>query len=553
MDYFVLDKLEQEELQPAHEADRRTWLRRVTFDLIGLPPTPRETAQFLDDDSNSAYEAVIQRLVNSPQFGERWARLWLDVARYAEDQAHIVGDDKSLFYPNAYLYRKWVVDAFNDDMAYDRFISLQLAADLIEPTSDENYASLGFLGLGPKYYDRRRLSVKAEEWEDRVDTVTRGLLGLTVACARCHDHKYDPIATADYYGLAGIFASTEMANRPIESDNSDGSDAAVDDSTKKQKKKDKNPDGAMHVVREGTPQDLNVFIRGDVDRKGPVAPRRFLPVLCSTEPAPFATGSGRRELAAEIASPNNPLTARVFVNRIFGQLTGAPIVATPSNFGSLGEPPTHPELLDDLAFRFVQNGWSLKWLVREITLSTTYRQSSDPSAESLAADPSNRWLARMNRRRLSVEAWRDSMLSITGQLDHSIGGTSFEVDDLEQRRRTIYGFISRFQLNPLLQTFDFPDANVHAAKRNETITPLQKLFVMNNAFVVEQANRFASRITTDEASPESRIRLAYELLFARQPSEDEIAFGVEFTHDAPNAWQEYAHALLATNEMMYLD
>lgn len=553
IDYFVLAQLDELGLEPTDEASRRVWLRRVTFDLTGLPPTPSEVEMFLADRSESAHERAVQRLLGSPHFGERWARMWLDIARYAEDQAHIVGNNKSLFYPNAYLYRAWVIDAFNNDLPYDEFVAFQLAADLIEPENDENRAALGFLGLGPKYYDRGRLAVKAEEWEDRVDTVTRGLLGLTVACARCHDHKYDPIATDDYYGLAGVFASTEMENRPLKAHAGNDAAKTKDATTKDAKKRQKDPATSMHVVREGTPQDLNVFIRGDVERKGAIVPRRFLPVLSSAEPVPFTDGSGRRELAAEIASPNNPLTARVFVNRVFGQLTGAPIVATPSNFGVLGEPPTHPELLDDLAFRFIKNGWSLKWLVREIVLSATYRQSSEARSKTIASDPSNEWLGRMNRRRLSVEAWRDAMLSVTGQLDREIGGISFEVDDLMDRRRTVYGFVSRFQLNPLLQTFDFPDANVHAAKRSETISPLQKLFVMNNVFVVEQANRFSARIVSETTDPDQRVRLAYLLLFGRPPTSDEMAIGTKFTGSGDNSWPQYAHALMATNEMMYVD
>ena len=548
IDYFILHELEERKLLPADEADRKTWLRRITIDLIGLPPSPDDVAAFLNDESKQAYETVVQRLLASPHFGERWARMWLDVARYAEDQAHIVGNNKSLFYPNAYLYRDWVIDAFNEDMPYDRFITLQLAADVVEPKNEQHRVALGFLGLGPKYYDRGRLAVKAEEWEDRVDTVTRGLLGLTVACARCHDHKYDPIATTDYYALAGVFASTNMANLPL-SDESQNGEGGV---KKKKPKKKNDPEYAMHVVREGQAQDLNVFIRGNVERKGPVVPRRFLPVLCSTTPTPFSEGSGRKELAAEIARPSNPLTARVIVNRIFGQLTGSPIVGTPSNFGTLGEPPSHPELLDDLAIRFMQNNWSIKWLVREIVLSSMYRQASHVGPEQLAADPDNQWFGRMNRRRLSVEAWRDSMLAATGQLQPSVGGKSFEVDDLQQRRRTLYGSISRFQLNPLLQVFDFPDANVHAASRSETITPLQKLFVMNNEFVLEQARRLSHRVTAEESTLEDRIHLAYQLLFARAPNDVEIQFGSDFISDA-KSWPDYAHALMATNEMMYVD
>src|SRR5262249_6005494 len=269
-----------------------------------------------------------------------------------------------------------------------------------------NLPALGFLGLGPKYYDRRNLAVMADEWEDRVDVVSRGLLGLTVACARCHDHKFDPIATEDYYALAGVFASTRMFNRPLE-----------DKCEKKPDGEAKQPKDALHLVREGTPTDLNVFVRGDVNVKGPSVPRHFLRVLCAGEPKPFRQGSGRLELADAITARENPLTARVIVNRVWGQFFGRPLVGTPSNFGALGDRPTHPELPDDLAGRFVDSGWSLKWLHREIALSATYRQSSRAEARQVGMDSENRLLGRMPRRRLSVEAWRDSILSVTGRLD----------------------------------------------------------------------------------------------------------------------------------------
>ncbi|HMF11687.1 MAG TPA: DUF1549 domain-containing protein, partial [Gemmataceae bacterium] len=308
VDRFLLARLEAAGLQPNPPADGRTWLRRVTFDLIGLPPTPEEIEAFLGDASPDAYEKVVERLLASPHYGERWARVWLDVARYAEDQAHIVGNDQSLCYPNAYQYRDWVIRALNADVGYDRFVRLQLAADVIEPNNPTNLPALGFLGLGPKYYDRRNLAVMADEWEDRVDVVSRGLLGLTVACARCHDHKFDPIATEDYYALAGVFASTRMFNRPLE-----------DKCEKKPDGEAKQPKDALHLVREGTPTDLNVFVRGDVNVKGPSVPRHFLRVLCAGEPKPFRQGSGRLELADAITARENPLTARVIVNRVWGQ------------------------------------------------------------------------------------------------------------------------------------------------------------------------------------------------------------------------------------------
>ncbi|HEX5104522.1 MAG TPA: DUF1549 domain-containing protein, partial [Pirellulaceae bacterium] len=314
-DAFVLAKLDAAGLTPAEAADRRTWLRRVTLDLTGLPPTPEDAAAFETDPSPDAHERVVDRLLAAPQHGERVARMWLDLARFAEDQAHIVGNDASLTYPNAYLYRDWVIGAINRDLPYDEFVRLQLAADLVEGDESPNVPALGLLGLGPKYYSRRSLAVMSDEWEDRVDIVGRGLLGLTVACARCHDHKFDPIGTEDYYALAGIFASTAMFNKPLRDDvekagdKKDGEDKEFENGQKLAAEA-KNPKDALHVVREGSPTDLNVFIRGNVENKGPLVPRHFLRVLCGGEPAAFASGSGRRELAEAIASPENPLTAR---------------------------------------------------------------------------------------------------------------------------------------------------------------------------------------------------------------------------------------------------
>ena len=542
IDAFLLARLEEAGLAPSPEADRRTLIRRVTFDLIGLPPTPEEVEAFVADPSPGAYENLVERLLARPQFGERWARAWLDVARYAEDQAHIVGDDASLTYPNAYLYRDWVIRAFNDDLPYDRFVTLQLAADLVE---SPDVAALGFLGLGPKYYDRNKLFVMAEEWEDRVDVVSRGLLGLTVACARCHDHKFDPIRTEDYYGLAGVFAGTRMFNRPLTASVAkNGEDA-------------KQPKDAMHVVREGTPTDLTVFVRGDVNNKGPVVPRHF-PAVLTAAPKTFAQGSGRRDLAAALADRANPLTARVIVNRVWAAYFGRGIVATPSNFGTLGERPTHPELLDDLAVRFMDGGWSLKGLHREIVLSAAYRQASRGEGTS---DPENRLLGRMPRRRLGAEAWRDAVLSVAGRLDPAVGGPSIDPLDPGGRRRTVYSRVSRLELNRLLALFDFPDPNVTAERRAETTTPLQKMFVLNSPFMVAQADALAGRLAAecpgdDTGADRRRIDRAYRLLYGRPPDDAEAALGLAFLgrdQDRPARWARYAHALLASNEMLYLD
>ena len=544
LDYFVLARLEQTNLSPSPEADQRTLVRRVTFDLTGLPPTPEEVQAFLKDKRPDAYPRLAERLLASPRFGERLVSLWLPLARYAEDQAHQVGNDTTMFYPHAYRYREWVINAFNRDLPYDQFIRLQLAADKIGGA--ENFVALGFLGLGPKYYNRNRVDVQADEWEDRVDTVSRSMLGLTVACARCHDHKFDPITTTDYYALAGVFASTKMVNKTPDGKIVEGKVSA-----------DKMPPDTFHVVEDGETQNLNVFIRGNVERKGPVAERRFLRLLSEGEPEPFKDGSGRRELAEAISSRSNPLTARVMVNRLWGLFFGRPLVRTPSNFGHSGMLPTHPELLDDLAVRFMENGWSIKAIVREIVMSSTYRQSSRASSQQASADAANELLGLMNLRRLSVEQWRDAVLFVSGELDWE-GGKSLELDDPANHHRTLYARISRLKLNDLLMQFDYPDANVHAEKRSVTTTASQKLFMLNSPFMLRQARALAARLKTNPAASEkASVQRAYLLLFGREPEGTELKLALEFLRKPGTSevtrWEQFAQLLLASNEMLYVD
>jgi hypothetical protein len=548
IDAFTLARMEAAGLSPNAEADPRVWLRRVTFDLTGLPPSIEEMDAFLREEDTAS---AIERLLASPHFGERWARLWLDVARYAEDQAHIVGKNTILDYPNAWLYRDWVIGAFNRDMPYDEFIRQQLAADLIAPDEADSHAALGFIGLGPKYYRRGDPSVMADEWEDRVDTLTRGLLGLTVACARCHDHKYDPIPQADYYALAGVFASTEMFNRPLDPSRKTNDDGQT-----------KSEQDAIHIIREkpkSRPLDLAIHIRGDASTPGEVVPRRFLAILGSEKTAFTSENSGRLDLAAAIASPRNPLTARVWVNRVWAACFGKPLAATASNFGFTGERPTHPELLDDLAARFMdEGGWSLKWLLREITLSATYQQSSEVDPAKAAADPENRWLAHANRRRLPVEMWRDAVFAATGGLDPALGGVSMKASDPAANRRAIYSRVSRLHLDPLLELFDFPDPSLHAEGRYETTTPLQKMFVMNHPLMIDRADALASRLDKIETTDAARIRRAYRDLFCREADPQEVALAESFLKSVPvggakSAWQQYAQVLLASNELVYLD
>ena len=546
IDHFILARLDSEQLTPSPETTKRILARRLYLDLTGLPPTPAEMAAFLSDETGDAYERLVEELMQRRAFGERLASMWLNNVRYAEDQAHQVGANTAFFYPNAYRYREWVIDAFNNDVPYDKFIRKQLAADLIKDTPTGDLPALGFIGLGHKYYNRGRLDVKAEEWAEQVDTLTRSLLGLTVACAQCHDHKYDAFTQKDYYALAGVFASTDLVDRMA-----DGSEIKKDTEAAKKRI------DTIHMVHDKKPQNLHVFLRGNTQTKGDIVPRRFLRVLSEGEPKPFTQGTGRLELAESIVSPDNPLTARVVVNRVWSMFFGRGLVTTPSNFGLLGTKPSHPALLDDLAVRFMENGWSMKRLIREMVLSSTYRQCSDESEANRAIDPGNTHLWRMNRRRLSIEQWRDSILAAGDNLERT-GGKSLELTDKKNVRRTVYARVSRKKLNDMLMQFDYPDPNVHAAKRSVTTTAIQKLFMINSSFMVEQAKHLAKRITGDSSATDlTHIQSTYSLLYNRKPTRKETDLGLAFLRLPEEGkltrWEQYSHALLAANEMIFID
>jgi hypothetical protein len=547
IDPFILARLEASGLRPAAPADRRTLLRRVTFDLIGLPPTPEEIDAFLADSSPDAFAKVVERLLASPHYGERWARHWLDVARYGEDQAHTF---QARLYPQGYRYRDWLVKAFNDDMPYHRFVKEQIAADLLdEPNRRDNLPALGFFALGPVYYGDPK---KLDQLDDRLDTLCRGFLGLTVACARCHDHKFDPIPTRDYYSLAGIFASTDYVEAPLVSA------AEVEEAKKKlpeeQKKKKVPPQYPFaHALKESRPANMRVLVRGNPDNQAEEAPRRFLAILGGGQP--FASGSGRLELAQCVASQDNPLTARVLVNRIWQHHFGKGLVRTPSNFGALGERPTHPELLDHLATHFMAAGWSIKALHRTIVLSAAYQQSSRLDAHAFEVDPDNKLLWRMNRRRLEVESWRDAMLAAADNLDRSLGGPSRDLNAPDNRRRTLYGYVSRHELNALLRLFDFPDPNLTAGERTVTTVPLQQLFVLNSEFMVQNARALVKRLSSakDDAV---RIRHAYLLLYGRPATDRELELGLAFVAKPATGltrWEQYAQVLLSASEFLFVD
>ncbi len=553
VDYFIRAAQEAHGVTPAAPADRRTLLRRVTFDLIGLPPTPAEIDAFLADDSPDAFAKVVDRLLASPHYGERWARHWLDVARFGEDQAHTFQARK---YPQGFRYRDWLVRAFNADLPYDRFAQEQIAADLLEgPDRKENLPALGFFALGPVYYGDPK---KLDQIDDRIDTLCRGFLGLTVACARCHDHKFDPIPTRDYYALAGVFASTEYREVPLVPQAE--ADAALKKLTDKEKKnKTPPPFPHIHALADAAqPHNMRVHVRGSADNLADEEPRHFLTVLGDAHA--FTHGSGRLELARAVASRDNPLFARVMVNRIWQHHFGKGLVRTPSNFGKLGEPPTHPELLDHLASRFIASGWSIKALHRLILLSATYQQASDPNPANEERDGDNRLLWRMNRRRLEVEAWRDALLAVSHTLDPRIGGPSVSLDAPDNRRRTFYAFVSRHELHPLLRLFDFPDPNITADERTVTTVPLQQLFVLNDEFMVRNAQALVAHL---QAGPEKddagRIRRLFPLLYGRPPTPDELRLGLAFLATPTPAaerlsrWEQYTQVLLSANEFLYVD
>ncbi len=737
IDRFIVAKLEEKGMLPSPRADRRTLIRRATFDLHGLPPTPDEIDDFLHDPSSDteAFAKVIDRLLASPRYGERWGRHWLDVARYADTKGYVFQEERR--FPYSWTYRDFVIRAFNEDLPYDQFIVYQLAADLLTLEDDPRpLAAMGYLTLG-----RRFINNVHDIIDDRIDVVSRGLLGLTVSCARCHDHKYDPIPTADYYSLYGVFASsTEPIEKPLigkPADNAAYRKYVKDLAAKKAKLDDftrthhdallqtlrsqagdylartlvadadsgggmilgrddlrpaivqrwkaylaqaaqkhepvftpwhalaalkpeefaaqappllaelafRPPQGTDRVnwpvlarlletmpvsmtqvarvygqilseidrkwhtawaastqpagggkpiealsdpqdeelrqvlyaagsptaltmeesprhfdnaarlkhrelrkeievfqansadappaamtLAESTLHDPRIFVRGNPNNPGKPVPRRFLAVLSPPDRRPFEKGSGRLELARAIASRDNPLTARVLVNRVWMHHFGEGLVRTPSDFGTRGEPPTHPELLDHLASRFMQDGWSIRKLHRRILMSNVYQQRSDDDGRNAQLDPENRWLSRMNRRRLDFESMRDALLAVAGRLDLTMGGPSVDITAPPfPPRRSVYGFIDRQNLPPVLRMFDFASPDASNAQRHHTTVPQQALFLMNSPFVVQQARHTMQRTDIlQETAADAKIRQLYRIAFGRRPSERELVIARSF-------------------------
>jgi cytochrome c553 len=743
IDAFVLAKLKEKGLEPAPAADKRTLIRRAYIDLIGLPPSFEEVEAFVADTSAGAFEKVVDRLLASPQFGERWGRYWLDLARYADTKGYVFQEERR--YPYAYTYRDWVVRALNDDMPYDQFVVYQVAADRVlaaNPKAENRHlAAMGFLTLG-----RRFLNNQNDIIDDRIDVLTRGTMALTVACARCHDHKYDPIPAADYYSLHGVFASSvepqgaelplletkeksaataeyekELAKREaavqkfraerhakiigeakiakaieqylltslkvaeiedrrirdiaetaklngrvlrrwkeflaqagekkdpffaawhalagvaeaefaakssevvrglsidpktaelplvkalaaappktlaelaavyakaIESEISNlkseiakrpefPTNIPVEEIETAFNRADRNafnevrrkrdellathpgaPSRAMVMRDRPSPVQPVILKRGNPAMPGAAVPRQFLAVIDGQKREPFKDGSGRLELARKIASKENPLTARVWANRVWMHLFEKGLVRTPSDFGVRGERPTHPELLDFLAIRFVHEGWSTKKLIKSIVTSAAYQQSSVASEKALAADPENRLVSRQNRKRLDLEALRDSLLAASGQIDLSVGGRP--VDLLTQpftKRRTIYGFVDRQNLPSMFRAFDFASPDQHAPMRFNNTVPQQALFMLNSPFVIEKAKAVAAAIK--ETAPAEKVKGMYRAVLARDPSGDEVQAAVSFVEFESsqasaglNPWEKLAQVLLQTNEFAFVD
>jgi hypothetical protein len=734
IDAFLQHRLRAKGIRRAPLAHKQTLIRRATFDLTGLPPTPAEIQDFLEDAAPGAFSRVVDRLLASPRYGERWGRHWLDVARYADS----TGVDEDHRYPYAWRYRDYVIDAFNRDLPYDQFVREQIAGDLLKPESAQvnvrGIIATGFLALGPKLIaEQDKVKMFYDVVDEQIDTTGKAFLGLTLACARCHDHKFDPISTRDYYSLASIFASTkqfaqlegtvsklyfaplvsrEIANqyeehlkkvqdkqneidavanrersrhceqhslqmadymlaahevyeggKPAEeAASARGLDARIvrqwvdylkptgerrpqleafyqaPDTTResvarrfqtefeaearlRRESKDRkflagdhrfyadvvaasgpfalpkeNPDQLytaesrdqlarlnteLEALKKGSPAEpplacgvaedksveQHVFRRGDPAQRGDPVPKRFPAAVAGEQQTPIREGSGRLELAHWIASGNNPLTARVMVNRIWQWHFGEGLVRTPSNFGRLGEAPAHPELLDWLSREFIASGWSLKAMHRRIMLSEAYQMSSQPTAEALDRDPDNRLWSRFLRRRLSVEEMRDAMMAVDGTLSLEIGGSyqkgqGTDKEFAEDRktidpdtipRRLVYLPLRRSNLPSLLNLFDFGDATTSSDGRAQTNIAPQALFMMNSPFVESRAGNLARQL---EPQPHG-VRQAWWRVVGRAPSAGEIQAALEYVAGFPGgdrqlAWKSYCRTLLASNDFLYV-
>ena len=613
IDRFVLARMREHDLTPVGDADKVTLIRRAYLDLVGLLPTREEVEAFLGDDSVDAFVTVVDRLLQSDEFGVRWGRHWLDVVRYAES----TGFERNFTYPHAWRYRDYVVDALNADMPYDRFITEQVAGDLLPYDSEEQMQqqslATGMLAFGPKNLLGSRTQFHLDLADDQINVTSRAFLGLTVACARCHDHKFDPIRTEDYYALAGIFMSTEAlygtnpgsgtGNNRFPSDLLPlGTDAAkrhsgyrerkskidkltlelgkaqnrlkkirdqkknlndakseselsaeadVERQTRELKEFKRNtparPDYAMAVREAKKPTDTAVRISGVASKQGKTVPRGFPAILAHAAPSSInANQSGRLELAEWLTSPANPLTARVMANRVWHHLFGRGIVATVDNFGFTGTRPSHPKLLDHLALRLRDGGWSLKSLIREVMLSRVYQLSSQSTADRLERDGENIYRWRMSPRRLDAEVIRDCMLQATGKLRHGppeFGSIVAQLGDgclVRQVKtdslaknipyRSLYLPAARHFAPDIYQAFDGPSASLVVGRRSVTNVPAQSLFLLNNPLVSEQSRLMADRLRGADSDAET-IERAWWLALARPPTSTELENAQRFVRN----------------------
>ena len=609
IDQFVDARLAKEGLNPSRPATPSAIARRIYYALTGLPPTFDQVRWFVDiyqEDSNAAIRHLVQRLIDSPAYGEHMGRMWLDVARYADTDSAYRPDTRSPYYfPFAFTYRDYVIDSLNADKPFDVFVREQLAADLMGYENDDpEIAALGFLSTGP--YVQRSPQEAIDDW---IDVTSRGLMGITAACARCHDHKFEPVPTADYYSLRGVFASMQRTEpydektqplvssyipTPSEVADYEAERAAIDkkiaDAAGKTSKNNRrtisgrirdtelaelltfHPGAPAHamVVRDlPKPQTSFVFVRGDARSRGEEVPRRFLKLLDPAQEAFSDRSSGRLELANKIVSPDNPLTPRVIVNRVWGFLVGSYLVETPSDFGLQGSAPTHPELLDWMTEDFVSHGWSIKRLVRQIVSSQAFLQSSRIRDEAAKVDIENRYLWRANRKHHTIEMLRDSVLSVSDQLNRTPRGRSGLLwGDDYTRRRAVYGFINRFNLDPTLRAFDFPTPMQTQSMRGESIVAQQALFTLNSDFVADQSRAITERDSFLAIKDDKeRIGYLFRKVYQREPADAEVTRVAKFieyqsrfkvpegrpSRFINSPWSLIAQSLMMSNEFQYID
>ena len=645
IDAFILAALEKAGLKPLGPADKRTLIRRATFDLIGLPPTPAEIDAFLADKSIGAFRRVVDRLLDSPHYGERWGRHWLDVARYADSN----GLDENVAHGNAWRYRDYVVKSLNDDKPYDEFLVEQLAGDLLDSDTDvsrrnNRLIATGFLVLGPKVLaEVDEGKMKMDIVDEQIDTIGRSLMGLTLGCARCHDHKFDPIGQDDYYGLAGIFKSTRTMEHFKKVARWQENSIALPADTARIKKhqqlvsdKKKQIEDRVAVAKRGltspagekVPQDIEkrfpqqtqlelkklrdevkqlensvpvmptamgvvdgavahaaVHLRGSHLTLGVVVPRRFPRVLSvENQPSLPDKSSGRLEFARWLTAPSHPLTARVMVNRIWRWHFGKGLVPTVDNFGLQGQPPTHPQLLDWLAVRFVEEGWSIKAMHRLVMLSDAYQRSSNFDSRHTAADQDNQFYWRYDIRRLEAEVIRDALLALSGTLDRTLGGSLLEVKNrvylfdhtsndkssYDISRRSIYVPVIRNHLYDMFQLFDYTDASVLNGNRDTSTIAPQALFLMNSQLVTSLTTAMAKRLLEADGTHKAHINQLFLEAYGRQPTADELNHADIFlsrfakltaqdkdetkgnADSTQQAWQGLCQSVILSSEFIYV-